>query len=127
MSPQRNFISGWQSDRDITNKIDYIDRILQVRRTGRTTKLANFFIQQLFVMGEAFPIDHYPTIDAHVYLVRKIKNLIEDQYPLLLGCVIVTERTSVILDKVRYLANVERHLSTVIPPDDNTDNHNTQD
>lgn len=97
---------------DLLAKTNYVDSILQVRQSGRTTKLANFFATQLLVMGEAFPVDHYPTPEAWSNLVLEIIRIIEGQHPLLKGCIEPGIRdVSIKIDKDAYLRNVENHLS----------------
>ena len=40
------------------------------RMTGTTTRLADFFVQELFTKGEIHVVDHYNTLPANHYLLN---------------------------------------------------------
>jgi len=42
------------------------------RRTGRTTRLIDGYIQQLFEEGSVLIKDHHDSPDSHCYLFRKV-------------------------------------------------------
>jgi len=51
------------------------------RKTGRTTRLADIYIQELFNRGEIYVIDHHPTRQASKYLVDIILRRLEFEHP----------------------------------------------
>jgi len=51
-----------------------------LRHSGRTTKLADYFIQQLFTNGEVEVRDHWDQDSAHHYLTRIIVRRLEFEH-----------------------------------------------
>jgi len=52
-----------------------------MRKSGRTTRLADKYIQDLFKKGTAKIIDHYGTRDASFYLLGIILDRLEREHP----------------------------------------------
>lgn len=50
-------------------------------KTGRTTRLIAFFINQLFKHKEVEVNDHYPTVQARNLLINKIQERIKKEHP----------------------------------------------
>ena len=50
------------------------------RGTGRTTRLIDSYIQELFKNGEIEVRDHYDSIHAHKYLVKRIVDRYNNEF-----------------------------------------------
>lgn len=50
------------------------------RGSGRTTRLIDYYIQELFTKGEINVKDHYDNIIAHKYLVQRIKDRYKNEF-----------------------------------------------
>lgn len=50
------------------------------RNSGRTTRLADHYIQELFINNEVEIKDHYPQESAHYYLLRVIANRLDFEH-----------------------------------------------
>lgn len=57
---------------------DIITRI--TRRRGRTSRLVDFYIQELFTKGEIEVRDHYDHKNAHRFLLSRIVNRYNNEY-----------------------------------------------
>lgn len=62
---------------------DYVKEYLKEhpeRRSGRTTRLADLYIQQLFTEGEVKITDHHPHHYAHEELARRILRRLQAEH-----------------------------------------------
>ena len=53
----------------------------EVRKTGRSTRLADEYIQSLFKKRKIIVMDHYPSKEANMFLFRKILRRLEFEHP----------------------------------------------
>lgn len=50
------------------------------RSTGRTTRLVDHYIQELFTKGEAIIIDHFNTRNENKELAKKVLNRLNNEH-----------------------------------------------
>ena len=53
----------------------------EARRSGRTTRLLDFYLQQLFTHKPVPLLDHHPSSKAHEHLYRNFQRRLEVEHP----------------------------------------------
>lgn len=68
---------------ETSNKVEEFKSILDQldRGSGRTTRLIDSYIQELFLNGEVTPRDHHDNKMSHLYLTDKIRARLNSEHP----------------------------------------------
>lgn len=56
------------------------DLIKEGRRVGNSTRLIDFYIQELFEKGEVYCKDHFDHSKSHYYLFKKVTERLEREH-----------------------------------------------
>lgn len=51
------------------------------RQSGRSTRLVDKYIQDLFTNGEVIITDHYDTKASHIFLLHRVLKRLESEHP----------------------------------------------
>lgn len=66
---------------------------LQTRRTGASTRLVDYYVQELFNTGKVIVKDHCDTTNAHRFLFRTFLKRLQLEHPHIMDDIVACSRT----------------------------------